>query len=627
MRAASGTCAVAGADTIAAMFKPNQPGSRAWRCCALALLWLPGLGWAQAFTLDLLSPTEASPSTSREFVNVLGRTAPGSQVRVGGEAVVVYATGVFVRDRVPLAAGANRIRIEATSASGQTLERLLDVERTPPPPGVDWPNDTLWLDGSSLRPAQTLRVAPGEPVEVAVRATPGQQVQARLPGRDWQALQEATPGSYRGLLRFDGQSDIEPAAVQLRIDAVALPRSAHARSVLALAPGHVGLWQADPQRLVVAGPDGADLLHGLHDVRLGGPNLAELAAGTLLQLSGQRGDWLRVQLAPDTQAWVSERSVAPASAVSRRPYAAPTSVMVTGSASATDGDSVSLALPAGQPYAVRAVALPGGGQMLQVDIWGGHDATTWITHRASARLVREARIEQVGPERLRLHIDLHSGRLWGWRAERVGGSLRIDVRPAPVLALSGSPLAGLRVALEAGHGSADNRGAVGATGVPEKDINRWTAQALQDELEAAGAQVVQVRENDDNPTQRERARRVTSSEAQLFISVHANSADTTLGFLRAAGTSTYYKHATGRELAVAVQRRMLELTGLPDFGVIGAFNYAPTRLVTWMPAVLFEQAFMSNPAEEARMLDPEFRALVARAVRLGIEDHLRARLP
>ena len=78
---------------------------------------------------------------------------------------------------------------------------------------------------------------------------------------------------------------------------------------------------------------------------------------------------------------------------------------------------------------------------------------------------------------------------------------------------------------------------------------------------------------------------------------------------------------------MAVQRRMLELTGLPDFGVIGAFNYAPTRLVTWMPAVLFEQAFMSNPAEEARMLDPEFRALMARAVRLGIEDHLRARLP
>ena len=617
-------------DTIPVM--PHTPSSwpllRRWVAVLLvAALVLPAAAWAQAFTLDLLSPADPRPSTAREFVNVLGRTAPGSTVRVGGEAVTVYSTGVFVRDRVPLALGTNSIRIEATSSTGQTLERVLEVERTAPPPGVVWPNDRLWLDGSSLRPAELLRVAPGEPVDVAVRATPGQQVQARLPGQDWQPLVETTPGSYRALLRFEGAGDVEPAPVELRLDGEALPRSVRPRSVLTMSPGSVGAWRGDPQRLVVTGPDGADLLHGLHEVRLGGPNLAELPAGTVLQLSGQRGDRLRVQLSPDTTAWVAERSVQPAPPGTLRPYAVFTNVSVAGGANAADGDTVTLALPPGQPYAVRAVSVPGGGQMLQLDIWGAHEAATWITHRASTRLVREARVEQTGADRVRVHIELVGGRLWGWRAERVGASLRIALRPAPVLPATGSPLAGLRVALEAGHGSADNLGAVGATGVPEKDINRWTALALQAELEAAGAQVVQVREGDDNPPQRERARRVTASEAQLFISVHANSADTTLGYLRAAGTSTYYKHPTGRDLAVAVQRRLLELTGLPDFGVIGAFNYAPTRLVTWMPAILFEQAFVSHPGEEARLLDPDFRALMARAVRMGVEDYLRARLP
>jgi N-acetylmuramoyl-L-alanine amidase len=106
------------------------------------------------------------------------------------------------------------------------------------------------------------------------------------------------------------------------------------------------------------------------------------------------------------------------------------------------------------------------------------------------------------------------------------------------------PLAGLRVALEPGHGGPTNLGAVGATGVPEKDINRWTADALQAELQAAGAQVVMVREGDDNPSPRERARRVLDSDAQLFVSVHANATDTSGGFLRVAGTSTFYKHAT-----------------------------------------------------------------------------------
>lgn len=68
---------------------------------------------------------------------------------------------------------------------------------------------------------------------------------------------------------------------------------------------------------------------------------------------------------------------------------------------------------------------------------------------------------------------------------------------------------------------------------------------------------------------------------------------------------------------------MLEQTGLDDFGLIGNFNYAPIRLVTWMPAALVEQAFVSHPGDEARLLDPAFRALMAKAVRLGLEDFLR----
>jgi N-acetylmuramoyl-L-alanine amidase len=43
-----------------------------------------------------------------------------------------------------------------------------------------------------------------------------------------------------------------------------------------------------------------------------------------------------------------------------------------------------------------------------------------------------------------------------------------------------------------------------------------------------------------------------------------------------------------------------------------------------MPAMLVEQAFVSHPGDEARLLDPAFRATTARAVRLGLEDFLRA---
>jgi N-acetylmuramoyl-L-alanine amidase len=187
-----------------------------------------------------------------------------------------------------------------------------------------------------------------------------------------------------------------------------------------------------------------------------------------------------------------------------------------------------------------------------------------------------------------------------------------------------TPLQGLRIALEAGHGGPTNLGALGATATPEKDFNRWTTDALAAELLAAGAVVIDIRAGDTNPTLRERTRRAESEGAQLYVSVHANAADPAGGHLRVSGASTYYKHSPSMPLAAAVHRRVLAATGLPDFGLVGNFNYAPLRWLTAMPALLVEQAFVTHPGDEARLLDPAFRNALARAVRLGIEDALRA---
>ncbi len=513
--------------TTAALFSLS---SLLMLCAPLAL---PGVARAQtpaptAFALELLSPTAAQPSTTREFVHVLGRSTPGATVRVGGEPVTVYATGVFARDRVPLALGTNTIRIEAVLPDGTRLSRDLVLERLPAP--------------TTLPPAPPLPTSGDEAPRI------------------------------------------------------------------------------EPPRLFVVGADGAELVHGLHGVRLGGPYLAELPAGTLLSANGRLGDFLRVQLSADTIAWVLATAVSQAPPGTVAPWVAPTSLAVAGSA---DGDVVSIPLPAAVPYAVRAVTSADGRHQLEVDLYGAHNAATWISHRASARVVREVTVETPASGRLRVRIAPVAARLWGWRVERTATALRIVVRPAPVIADAGTPLKGLRVALEAGHGSAANTGAVGATGVFEKDINRLTALALQAELEAAGATVVQVREGDDNPPQRERAARVTASDAQLFISLHGNAADVAGGFLRVQGTSSYHKHDTGRDLAQAVHRRVLAQTGLADFGRVGNFNYTPIRLVTWMPAMLFEQAFVTHPGDEAQLLDAAFRVRMAQAVRLGIEDFLR----
>ena len=71
------------------------------------------------------------------------------------------------------------------------------------------------------------------------------------------------------------------------------------QQVIARTSGTVGRWAIELERLFGVAPGGAELLHGLHVVRLGGPYLAAPAAGTVLRVTGQHGGHFRVRLAAD----------------------------------------------------------------------------------------------------------------------------------------------------------------------------------------------------------------------------------------------------------------------------------------------------------------------------------------
>ncbi len=599
---------------------------------AAALVFAARLGAAPP-PLVILAPTELR--TERDVVHVLARTEPGVTARVQGVDAAVYATGVFVRDRVPLIVGRNVLRVEVIARDGDATLREIEVERVLPVPAQPLPTDRLFIDAAGSQPKGLWRLAEGEAVEVAFSGTPGLVAEARLHERaPWQRLDEsaAAPGRYGARLVLRGEADSAPALVQLRLSLPAdvkrwpgrrLARKPSERSISAASSGQVGLWHSQRQRLFVVSAESAEATWGVHEVRLGGPNLAELPRGTLLVVTGQQDDRYRIALAPDVIVWVPVAALEPAAAGTRLPRPVFTSLSVAGSADSA-GDVVALPWPATLPATVSSTLAGDGRPAIDIELFGTHHASTWITHRAGRTLVREVSAESAGRERVRVRVLLERAPLWGWRVERDAGVMRLIVLPPPRVQSAGaSPLAGLTIAIEAGHGGPTNLGAVGATGVPEKDINRWTGEALKSELEAAGARVVMVREGDDNPGLRERAQRVLAGGAQLFVSVHANSTDPRGGYLRVGGASTYYKHPQGRDLAAAIQRRLLDDTGLADFGLVGNFNYAPIRLVTAMPAVLVEQAFVSNPEDEAKLLDPAFRARLARAVRAGIEDHLR----
>lgn len=118
----------------------------------------------------------------------------------------------------------------------------------------------------------------------------------------------------------------------------------------------------------------------------------------------------------------------------------------------------------------------------------------------------------------------------------------------------------------------------------------------------------------------EKRKKAILSDADILISIHANAAGTSRGYLRVPGTSTYYHNPFWAPLAENVYERLLEL-GLAEFGVVGSFNYTVIR-VSQMPTILVEQAFMTHAEDEEKLADPEFRQKMANKIYEGIIDYL-----
>ena len=582
------------------------------------------------FVLQILDPRNAAASTTRVFVNILGRTSPDSKVTIGGKPARLFATGIFVRDQVPLELGENHIAVIATARDGRRLERVVTLNcAAEGPVSPEPPERRLEIVADSIEPARNIVLSRGDIWELSFRGTPGQNAEYRFANADWQPMTEVfskeskTSGLYRaGLVAVPGtESAGEPVRFRLQrnSDSTNGSRITGEPVVEVTSKARVGFWDGATLRLVRVKEDGTPVSFGIHEVRLGGPYLAELPGGTLLRVTGMQGNNYHVRLSSDLDGWVASRDVELAPSGTQMPHLAFTDLSAYGDDAV---DYVSIPYPSRVPFSVSPTISLGGRAAVAIDFFGAHHAATWLSHRPTAKTVREVTVQQVAADRLRVCVELHGQQLWGYKWSVTNNSLRLSIRRPPKLAAPPvSPLKGLKIALEPGHGGS-NSGARGVSGSQEKDINRLAVAELARQFKAAGATPVIVRENDEDSSLGERVRRAIAANADFFISVHANSAGHERGYLRVSGTSTYYKWPFCRDLSDAIHTRLLDITKLDDFGNVGNFNYYPIRANTWMPSMLVEQAFMSNPEDEAKMLDPAFRREMMRAVLLGTHDWL-----
>jgi N-acetylmuramoyl-L-alanine amidase len=141
------------------------------------------------------------------------------------------------------------------------------------------------------------------------------------------------------------------------------------------------------------------------------------------------------------------------------------------------------------------------------------------------------------------------------------------------------------------------------------------AKRLRNNLVARGATVLMTRETDNFISLQGRVDFANSRRADIFVSVHINSFRST-----SAGTETFFWTGQSAGLAREVHQELAKATGLPNRGVSQARFYVIRN--TWMPSILTETAFISNPREEALLINPAWRDKVARGMAQGVANYV-----
>lgn len=247
----------------------------------------------------------------------------------------------------------------------------------------------------------------------------------------------------------------------------------------------------------------------------------------------------------------------------------------------------------------------------------------------------------------RLVVDLHAGSL----------------KPKPIVTQQ-QPKKAVVIALDPGHGGRDP-GAIGKRGTREKDIVLAVARKMQKIINrTTGYQAILTRDNDQYIALRHRVKKARDGQADLFISLHADSFHNA----KVKGASVYALSLNGAsseaarwiankenksdlvaginlddkddliasvlydlsqtatiqdslELGQAVLRQLEKVSPVNNRQVQQA-GFAVLKAPD-IPSILIETAFLSNPSEEKRLRNGQYQQKLANTIFAGIQSHIK----
>jgi len=224
------------------------------------------------------------------------------------------------------------------------------------------------------------------------------------------------------------------------------------------------------------------------------------------------------------------------------------------------------------------------------------------------------------------------------------------------------------IALDPGHGGEDP-GAIGPTGLREKDVVLAIAMQLRDKINTnPSMRAMLTRDGDYFVPLHERVKKARRVQADLFVSIHADAflnpearGASVFALSQSGASSTAARWMANRENAAdlvggvnaagkdqTVMRTMLDMSTtaqikdslklggevLGQIGKVGKLHKGSVEQAGFavlkapdIPSILVESAFISNPGEEAKLRDPEYRAQLVDALSTGIQRYFARNPP
>ena len=258
-------------------------------------------------------------------------------------------------------------------------------------------------------------------------------------------------------------------------------------------------------------------------------------------------------------------------------------------------------------------------------------------------------------------------------ADKFGHRLVVDLYPKSegprvvksVAAVATGPERDVIIAIDAGHGGEDP-GAIGASGSREKVVTLQIARALARAIDAEpGMTSILVRDGDYYIAHKKRYQKAREAKADLFISIHADAFTNRT----ASGSSVYMLSQRGAtsEAArwLAAKENQSDLVGgvslddkegtlaavlldlsqgatlassdavasqvlksLTRLGRVHSRSVQRANFVVLrspdVPSILVETAFISNPAEEKRLVDPAHQQKLAGTILEGVRNYFHS---